>query len=239
VKLYIPGVPDELRRLFTSQIDKDAKYFCKHIRYFNSHFSFTSLGVKLDRQYITPKGSGIYTFRVHGQVYHCLDQLVPVERGPRHMQLYFYDTSETIKHRLARSPHLDQGLIRSILSILNENPYVHVFKSLGSVPKLDEYRIELNTDIGVDQRRYNAPTMSQVAAIWEEGSDMRKKFERSIMICGISGHPQYIKAYFGCYDPLSYPLLFPRGEAGWNKKIFYDSQSDNVVETATIVQLEG
>jgi hypothetical protein len=105
------------------------------------------------------------------------------------MQLYFYDTSETIKHILAQSPHLDQCLIRSILSILNENPYVHVFKSLGSVPKLDEYRIELNTDIGVDQRRYNAPTMSQVAAIWEEGNDMRKKFERSIMIYGISGHP--------------------------------------------------
>jgi hypothetical protein len=62
VKLYIPGVPDELCRLFMSPIDKEAKYFCKHIRYFNSHLSFTSLGVKLDRQYSTPKGSGIYTF---------------------------------------------------------------------------------------------------------------------------------------------------------------------------------
>ena len=28
-----------------------------------------------------------------------------------------------------------------------------------------------------------------------------------------------IKSYYGCYDPLSYPLFFPRGELGWHAKI--------------------
>jgi hypothetical protein len=77
---------------------------------------------------------------------------------------------------------------------------------LGNIENLDEYQIELNTDIGVDQR-YNTPIVFQVAAIWEEGSDSAKQFEMSIMICGNSGEPQYIKAYHGCYDPLSYPLF--------------------------------
>jgi hypothetical protein len=113
---------------------------------------------------------------------------------------------------------------------------VHVFRSLGNVSNLEEYKIELNTDIGVDQRRYNAPTVSQVAAIWEEGCDMRRKFERSILVSGIFGQPQYIKAYHRCYDPLSYPLFFPRGEAGWNKKIFYVDQGDTVKAT---VEMEG
>jgi hypothetical protein len=99
---------------------------------------------------------------------------------------------------------------------------------LGNVANLDEYQIELNTNIGVDQRRYNAPTISQVAAIWEEGSDTAKQFERSIMVCGTSGEPQNIKAYHGCYDPLSYPLFSPRGEADWNKKILYVDQGDPV-----------
>jgi hypothetical protein len=48
------------------------------------------------------------------------------------------------------------------------------------------------------------------------------------MVCGTSGEPQYIKAYHGCYDPLSYPLFFPLGEAGWNKKILYADQGDPV-----------
>jgi hypothetical protein len=174
--LHIPDVPAELHRLFSSQSDWDAQYFRKHIRYFNSHFSFASLGANLDRRYNTPKGSGIYTFQIHGQVYHRLDQLVPGERGPGHIQLYFYDIDETIRHIIQRSPNLDEGLIRTVLQILDDNPYVHAFRSLDDVSNLDEYKIELNTDIGVDQRRYNAPTVLQVAAIWEEGTDTKRNF---------------------------------------------------------------
>jgi hypothetical protein len=90
---------------------------------------------------------------------------------------------------------------------LEDNPYASVFRSLGNVANLDEYQIELNTNIGVDQRRYNAPTVSQVATIWEEGSDATKQFERGIMVYGTSRELQYIKAYHRCYDPLSYPLF--------------------------------
>jgi hypothetical protein len=70
--------------------------------------------------------------------------------------------------------------------------------------------------------------MHQVAIIWEKESVIVKQFERSIMVCGTSGEPQYIKAYHRCYDPLSYPLFFPCGEAGWNKKILYAEQGDPV-----------
>jgi hypothetical protein len=69
------------------------------------------------------------------------------------MQLYFYETDETIQHRIQRSPNLDEGVIRIVLRILEDNPYVRAFRSLGNVANLDEYRIDLNTDIGVDQRR--------------------------------------------------------------------------------------
>jgi hypothetical protein len=134
-----------------SQTNLDTLYFRKHIRYLNSHISFASLGANLDRRYITPKRSRVYTLQIHGQVYNRLNQLVHGQEGPRHMQLYFYDTNETIRQRIQRSPNLDECVIRS----------------LGNVANLDEYRIELNTNIGVDQRRYNVSTVSQVAAIWE------------------------------------------------------------------------
>ena len=94
IKVHVPQVPDELKRLFTSQVDNDAQYFRQNIRYFNSHFSFTSLGVTLDRRVATAVGTGIYTFRVHGALYHRLDHLVPGSKGARHLQLYFYDTED-------------------------------------------------------------------------------------------------------------------------------------------------
>jgi hypothetical protein len=124
------------------------------------------------------------------------------------MQLYFYDTDETIQNRIQWSPNLDEGVISIVLRILEDNAYVHAFRSLGNIANLDEYRIELNTHIRVDQRRYNAPIISQVATIWEEESVTTKQFERSIMVCGTSRKPQYIKACHRCYDPLSYPLFF-------------------------------
>jgi len=117
VNIFIPDVPDELRRLFTSQKDKDALYFRNNIRYFNSQFSFTSFGATVDRRPATAAGTGVYTFKVHGQIYHKLDQLKPGGKGPRHTQLYFYDTDESMPYRSKRSPHLDANLIRTILGI--------------------------------------------------------------------------------------------------------------------------
>ncbi|TVU14783.1 hypothetical protein EJB05_38276, partial [Eragrostis curvula] len=182
---------------------------------------FRSMGAKVDRRVATAVGTGVYTFRIQGQVYHMLDQLSHGKYGPRHMQLYFYDTDFSIEHRAKASPHLDEGLIRNILQLLENNPYTRTFRMLGGVPNLEEYRIELNTEIDVDQRRYNAPTVSQVTAIFMPGTDPQHVFERSVMVCGLVDKSVYIRAYHGCYDPLSYPLFFPGGEAVWNKGIQY------------------
>jgi hypothetical protein len=232
VKIATPEVPQELHRLFTSQVDADAKYFRKHIRYFNTHFSFTRLGVTLDKKVSNAARTGVYTFVAHGAMYYKMDDLVPGGQGPRNLQLYFYDRDDTLEHRVKRSPDLDINIIRKILDILEDNPYVQTFKRIGSVPNLEEYRISLNTDIRLDQRRYNAPTASQVAAMWVEGSDPQNTFDRQVVVYGKGDRPIFIRAYYGCYDPLAYPLFFPRGETGWNRRIPYETppkvaQEDN------------
>ena len=56
VNIVNTPVPDELRRLFISQTDRDVLYFRKNIRYFNSHFSFTSFGATVDQWVATAAG---------------------------------------------------------------------------------------------------------------------------------------------------------------------------------------
>ena len=56
VNIVNTTIPDELRRLFTSQTDRDALYFRQNIRYFNSHFSFTSFGATVDQRGATAAG---------------------------------------------------------------------------------------------------------------------------------------------------------------------------------------
>jgi hypothetical protein len=154
------------------------------------------------------------------------------------LQLYIYDTDENLLHRVKRSPDLNIDVIRTILEILERNPYAQVFKSLGSVPNLDEYRISINTDIKLDQRRYNAPTTSQVAAIWVEGSDPQNCFDRSVVVHGKGDRPLYIRAYYGCYKPLSYPLFFPRGETGRNRWMPFVAPPDDTTQHSTVEQLK-
>ena len=56
VNIVNTSIPDELRCLFTNQTDRDALYFRKNIRYFNSHFSFTSFGATVDQRVATAAG---------------------------------------------------------------------------------------------------------------------------------------------------------------------------------------
>jgi len=43
--------------------------------------------------------------------------------------------------------------------------------------------------------------------------------ERDIIIYNHSGNSHRVKYYYGCYDPLQYPLLFPYGDIGWHEGV--------------------
>ena len=171
---------------------------------------FIYVSIVLTCQLIKTAGTGVYTFEVHGQIYHKLDQLKSGRKGPRHMQLHFYDTDQSIANRIRRSPHLEERMIKHILEKILEkgNPYVLTFRSLGELQNLDNYKIELNTSISVDQRRFNAPVMEQVAAIWEEGTDEQRRFTRNIMVYANSGHAHYTKSIYTMSVMILWRILF-------------------------------
>jgi hypothetical protein len=214
--LELEPIP-ELMRLWSAS-DPDSKHFRDSIRFFNRHFSFTTLGVTLDNN-CTNMRSGVYTFRAQGTMYHNLHSFGPGSR-PEHLQLYFYDDDPSLNHRARSTENLDQAVIKTLVDILKDNPYSQQFRRLGEHKEnLDEYRIDLNTDQKLDQRRYNKPVSSEVAAIWVEGSNLARRFERSITLYGNNNERYGVHATQGLYDPLSYPLFFPKGELGWHPNI--------------------
>jgi hypothetical protein len=136
------------------------------------------------------------------------------------MQLYFYDDDPSLTHRKEASRQLDEEVIQKLTNILRGNPYSEQLRSLGAHrDNLQDCRIELNIDQKLDQRRYNLLISSEVAAIWVEGSDLANRFKRSITLHGNNNERYNIHATHGCYDPLSYPLFFPKGELGWHPNL--------------------
>ncbi len=70
---------------------------------------------------------------------------------------------------------------------------------------MDECRILLNTDYKLDQRTYNRPLTSEVAAVWVEGNELYRHIDRGITLFGNNNRYYSIRPHHGCYDPLSYP----------------------------------
>jgi hypothetical protein len=112
----------------------------------------------------------------------------------------------------------DKKVVGIITGILRDNPYSEQFRSLGQAENIDDYRLILNLDHRLDQRTYNEPITSEVAAVWVEGNE-GNTFVKNVILSGNRDEIQSIKSYYACYDPLSYPLFFPGGELGWHRKI--------------------
>jgi hypothetical protein len=60
---------------------------------------------------------------------------------------------------------------------------------------------------------------SEVAAVWVEGSECHDQFEHSVLLQGKDRSIHDIRSYNACYNSLSYPLFFPKGELGWHNCI--------------------
>jgi hypothetical protein len=223
VELAQVETPPQLKRLWDSA-DSDARHFRDNIRFFNGHFSFTSLYCCLDGMTTNVRDSGIYTFRAQGMMYHNIKSFGR-EGGAehKHLELYFYDDDPSLEHRYrkCREEHQqkDKEVIKQIVDILRGNPYSEHLRTMGHVDNLDDYRIVLNLDQTLNQKTYNTPLTSEVAAVWIEGSEGRGQFSKSVMLHGKDSSSHCIRSYHGCYDALSYPLFFPRGELGWHANI--------------------
>ena len=124
-----------------------------------------------------------------------------------------------MQNRLAFSDQMTLLMTSKLRDILKVNPYCQFFRRLGDLPELISRKIIINCDAGLDQRVYNAPSASQVAAIWVDDDSSSSEQVHDIVVSAHSGDFHAISYFLGCCDPLQYPLLFPYGDTGWHRGI--------------------
>ncbi|KAG6620484.1 hypothetical protein I3842_Q066400 [Carya illinoinensis] len=217
ISLVTNDVPDQLYNLFVSNTAESTQ-FRTYVRTYNNKFAFTSFEVKFDRN-LCRRNRGIYIFRAQGQIYHYLPDLIPSDGQPSNLQLYFYDIEHEFENCIVDSIRMDPSIIAQLMDLLRINPYSTFFRSIGDLPNLEYQKICIKLDPGLDQRVFNAPTSLEVAAIWVENDDSEHLTPRDIFVFNHIGGSHLVQYYFGCYDPLQYPLLFPLGDIGWHQGI--------------------
>ncbi|KAG7956984.1 hypothetical protein I3843_11G152100 [Carya illinoinensis] len=195
------AVSEQLYRLLFVSNNPESIQFQTYARTYNNKFAFTSFRVKFDRN-LSQRNRGIYTFRVQGQIYHYLSDLIPSNGRPSNLQLYFYDIEHEFENCILYSTRMDLSVIAQLMDILRVNPYYTFFRSLGDLPSLECQKICIRSDFGLDQRVYNAPTSSEVAAIWVEDDTLEQVTPRDIFVYNYVGGSHIVQYYFGCYDSL-------------------------------------
>nr|GMD83633.1 uncharacterized protein LOC109176597 [Ipomoea batatas] len=135
--------------------------------------------------------------------------------------------------RLQGADRMDRDIVSALIQLMSGNLYGQFFRSLKDIAQTDEFSIILRSNISMDQRTYNMPSASQVAAIWIEDNGDGLDGNRNIRVHAHSGRSQYIQYYYGCYDPLQYPLLFPHGDIGWHEGIQRVSSREHVGTTGS------
>jgi hypothetical protein len=125
----IEELPYPLNVLLT-RTDPSARSFSKNIRLYNSALAFTSMGAKVDHS-ITGT-SGIYSFCVHGEMYHSIGTILPDnEARPQFAQIYVYDTEHELQNRMNVMPNLDPVILEELQQMLHDvNPYCEMFKHI-------------------------------------------------------------------------------------------------------------
>lgn len=183
--------------------------FRQHIRAINSSFSMTSFRANYDHQLC--RGAGTYTFRVNGTVYHMIKNVNPNTLNPTFAEVYFYDGAMQYQTR-SNFLHLDAPYLASIQSsLLRDNPFI---QSIDRLHQEDNILLKFRRTVPND-RRFDPPTVDEVAVILPgDGSQIRP---REITLCvNEDSHPKRINEFHASYDPLSYVLIFPKGDFGWS-----------------------
>src|SRR5882757_1254944 len=216
--------PDLLHRLLTSSTPH-ARKFRESIRQYNSAFAFTSLAVNVDHTVLTSRGP--YSFRIHGGLYHKMGALHPPEgRPPCYAQLYIYDEQAALATRNNRNPNLDHVLIAELQDMLNaNNPFVPLYKQAYQIMNECPPEVQGNLEMAImlqpgdDRRRYNLPTVDEVAAIIPGTGEEDVDRHRDIVLRYKHGHTKRMSHIHPLYHPLHYVLLFPKGDQGWHTQI--------------------
>lgn len=210
MKAQIPEAPDDLISLIRGD-DDDSTNFRIYGRLYNNFFACASLGGRITTETVR----GIYVFTLHGQIYHLLPDLLPDGGHPKYLQMYFYDGEHEYQLRSGIFPELRDTVIARLMRIMESNPYAQFFRSLRDKRVDATTSIRINRDPVLDQRVYNAPTSSEVACIIMDSSLADDSGGPYIVVSGRGNTSHRLQHFWGYYDPLSYPMLFPYGDPGW------------------------
>src|SRR6202040_1500713 len=122
------------------------------------------------------------------------------------------------------------------------NPFVPLYKQAYHImqeapPDLQpNIRVSIVLQPGDDHRRYNLPTVNEVAAILPGSGEEDVNYNRDIVLRFTHGGLRHISHLNPLYHPLHYVLLFPNGDQGYHSRIQTAGSEDDTGRSKHVTQ---
>ena len=141
----------------------------------------------------------------------------------------------------------EHELMETIQGIMNDvSPYAAAYRNMAQIEREEQARavhenrppseVSMVMREGEDRRRYNAPLNEEVAAIFV-GNDGAPPAARDVVIYPRNQPLRHISHLSSNIDPMMYPIIFPRGEPGWDQYMTHDRERATAVRNR-LTQLE-
>ena len=214
--------PPELLEIFVGTNFR-ARHAREQLKTYNNALAFVSFG----QGTLTGVASHAHAPPVivcHGLTYHNSGFLFPQQdEQAQYAQIYLYDHAEAL-HLRQRNMHvqgLDKDLLGELMIMLErECPYVEGYRHMRNLWNTEGAAagtLRIVTAVEHDIRRYNNPRTLDPAVVFVSESGVPPTHrdiavwprDPNVATYRIDETSEHV-------DPLAYPLLFPRGEPGWN-----------------------
>ena len=197
--VFLPRLP-EYPDHWVRAMEPHRARWSQFIRRLNNLYSFTAIGVSSGG--FTPARGAV---AITGRVYHRI--LNPTE-GEHSWRWFLVDRSGRAQEaeRLALPPEVVEAT-RILLE--DENPFLKTVRSAMASTDAEAYTIFLD----------QPSTGGEIAAV-VSAHNLAHVRGRRIIITRTDRRPmtEFVDIMSPSYEPLQYPLLFPRGDAGWSGK---------------------
>lgn len=186
-----------------------SKHFLSNIRKYNACFQMTSFGAtKIVQDGYTP------SYKIQGQVYHQAGSLLPVpDTDYKLLQIYFMgqsDDDQQVDQRIFYNNGARRNIVQSLQIFFHQrNELIRLFKVAKDRMLSDDHSIVIRADktpIGQHERRFNAPTIDEVAIIIV-GEEFNS---RDIVLHRRNNQLQRICETHPSYDALQYPIIYSK-----------------------------
>ena len=234
------NLPEDLEWLYTSD-DPMAVHFRENSRTYNNGMAMSSITATKGWRSRTHNNKMESMLTSGGQLFRRVGSMLPVQgEQPKCVQTYFYGGDEATKWRILNTRrNMNRSEKRQYTTVFNKlndiltganNTYIKSF--LGVKEYVETHLKDKIWDVKLSihanetpsslkhKGRLNAPSVNEIAILLPSDDVITKNHKRYVTVNyrqkGDRDELQFIPDYHRSYDPLQYPLIFPRGQDGWH-----------------------